>query len=365
MENVLRGDAIDLEKFPAPLWHEDDGGRFMGTADLILTRDPDTAQLNVGTYRMQIQDRDKLGLYIAPAQHGRLHRDKYFERGQKMPVVAVFGMHPLLFVASGMKLPLGMNEYEWVGAVQGQPVEVVEGPITGLPFPANAEIVVEGFVDPQKMLEEGPFGEFTGYYASATRAETYVQVEAVYYRDNPIVLGYSPTRPPGESSYARRIIVDATTWEGLEQAGVPDVRGVATLPSAVNGFIVISLKQRYAGHAMQAGMIAAQTLGLQLGRFVVVVDEDIDPTNVDEVLWAMWTRCDPSENVDIVRHCRSQPLDPRLPPEKRESRDYTASRMVIDATRPFHWRDQFPKVVGTSAELEAAMRQKWGAEFFR
>lgn len=363
-ENVCRATDVDLWRFPSPLWHEDDGGRFLGTGDIVVTRDPDNGQINVGTYRMQVLDRDKIGLYIAPGQHGRLHRDRYFERGQRMPVVAAFGMHPLLLQASSMKLPLGMNELEWVGAVWGQPVEVIQGPITGLPFPANAEIVIEGYVDPEQTIEEGPFGEFTGYYASAMRRETYVQVEALYYRDNPIITGAQMIRPPGESYQARRIIVDAVTWDGLEAAGVPDVRGVATIPCAVNGFVVVAIRQRYSGHAQQAGMIAAQTIGLQLGRYVVVVDDDIDPTNVDEVLWAMWTRSDPESSATIVPNCRSQPLDPRLPPDRRATREYVLSRMVIDATRPFHWRDQFPKVVGTSAELQAKMRAKWGDNFF-
>ncbi|MBM2812526.1 MAG: UbiD family decarboxylase, partial [Chloroflexi bacterium] len=99
LENVQRGGDVDLSVFPTPLWHEDDGGRFLGTADIVITRDPDDGKINCGTYRMQVMDRDKLGLYIAPGQHGRIHRDKYFERGERMPVVAVLGMHPLFFVS--------------------------------------------------------------------------------------------------------------------------------------------------------------------------------------------------------------------------------------------------------------------------
>jgi 4-hydroxy-3-polyprenylbenzoate decarboxylase len=364
LENVWRGADVDLNRFPSPFWHEDDGGRFLGTGDLIITRDPDSGQVNVGTYRMQVLDRDKLGLYIAPAQHARLHRDRYFERGERMPVVAVFGMHPLLFQASSMKLPMGVNELEWVGGVQGQPVEVINGPVTGLPFPANAEIVVEGFVDPSDVLDEGPFGEFTGYYASAMRKETYVKVEAVYFRDDPIIHGAQMMRPPGETFRARQIIVDAEAWMELEAAGVPDVRAVATVPVTCNGMVVVAIRPRYSGHAQQAGMIAAQTIGLQLGRYIVVVDDDIDPTNVDEVLWAMWTRSDPETSLTVVPNCRSQPLDPRLSPDRRVTREYIGSRAVIDATRPFHWREQFPKVVGTSADLQANMRAKWGDDFF-
>lgn len=366
MENVARGADVDVTRFPAPFWHEDDGGRYLGTGSLVITRDPDTGQLNMGTYRMMVHDREKVGLYIGPGQHGRLHRDKYFERGQKMPVVAVFGSHPLLFAGACIPLPLGMNELEWVGSVSGRPVDVIEGPVTGLPFPANAETVVEGYVDPQATIPEGPFGEYTGYYAAPVHDETYLQIEALYYRNNPIVLGSETMRPPGEYYHLNNTIRQGVIWDALDAANVPDVQAISHLPGSLLGVLVISIKQRYSGHARQAGMVAAHTRAAgQFGRYVVVVDDDIDVDNTDEVLWALWTRSDPAESADLVRNCWSQPLDPRLPPEKRAVRDYTHSRLVIDATRPFHWRDQFPKVVGTSGELQEKMRAKWGADFFK
>jgi 4-hydroxy-3-polyprenylbenzoate decarboxylase len=365
LENVLRGADIDLYRFPTPRWHEDDTGRYLGTGDIVVTRDPDTGQVNVGTYRMMVQDRDKIGLYISPGHHGRLHRERYFARGEPMPVAAVFGMDPLLHAAGSQALPVATNEYEWAGAIRGAPVEVIPGPVTGLPIPATAEIVVEGFVHPDRRLDEGPFGEWTGYYASAIRPETYVQVEAVYHRDDPIILGYLPTRPPGENYQIRAIISHALIWDALDAAGVPDVRGVALLAPAGLGMLVISIKPRYLGHARQAALVASQCqTAAYLGRYVVVVDEDIDPNDVGEVLWAMWTRSDPAESVDIVRDCWSTPLDPRIPPEKRARGEFSNSRMIIDATRPFHWRDQFPKAVGTSPALQAEMRRKWGESFF-
>ncbi len=361
LENVLRGADVDLYRFPTPRWHEEDGGRYLGTGDAVVTRDPEDGQINVGTYRMMVQDRDKLGLYISPGHHGRLHRDKYFSRGEPMPVVAVFGADPLLFTAGAMRMPITMNEYEWVGAVQGAPLEVIRGPLTGLPIPARAEIAIEGFVYPERSLPEGPFGEFTGYYASAVRQEPYVQVEALYHRHTPIILGSPPMRPPSDSHYVRTTVLQGLIWEALEAAGVPDVRGVAHLPSAGWGMLVISIRQRYGGHARQAAMIAAQSSGgAYLGRYVVVVDEDVDPFNVDDVLWALWTRSDPAESLDLIHDCWSTPLDPRISPERRARRQFTNSRLIIDATRPFHWREEFPPSVGASEALQARLREKWG-----
>jgi 4-hydroxy-3-polyprenylbenzoate decarboxylase len=364
-ENVCRGIDVDLTRFPAPRWHEHDGGRYLGTGDIVVTRDPDNGQINLGTYRMMVHDRDKIGLFIEPGHHGRLHRDKYFERGQAMPVAAVFGMDPLLFVAGSQSLPDSINEYEWAGAVKGQPIEVVKAPVTGLPIPAQAEIVIEGFVHPERFLDEGPFGEWTGYYASGVRPETYVQVEAVYHRDEPIILGYSPSRPPGQNYHVHSIIINARIWDTLERLGVPGVRGVAFAPSAGQGILVISIEQQYAGHAKQAALVASQCRGTYTGRYVIVVDEDVDPNNMDEVLWALWTRSEPEESLDLVHNCWSTPLDPRMPPAKRGRGEFTNSKLIIDATRPFHWRAQFPPVTGVSPQLEARLREKWGGRLFR
>ena len=366
LENVLRGPDIDLYKFPVPLWHEGDGGRYIGTGDIVVTRDPDSGHINVGTYRLMVMDRDKAGLYISPGHHGRLHREKYFERGEPMPVAVAFGMDPLLMLAGSLSLPTTTNEYEWAGAVRGRPVDVIRGPVTGLPFPANAEVVIEGYVEPGKTMDEGPFGEWTGYYASAQRQETYVQVEALYHRADPILLGEPPLKPPGNHWQVMDIIRFGSVWDALAAAGVPDVRGIGRLVYGGMGFVVVSIRQRYSGHAKQAALVVSQSLATAyLGRYVIVVDEDIDPYDAGDVLWAMWTRADPEESVDVIRNCWSSPLDPRIPPEKRARRQFTNSRLIIDATRPFHWRDEFPKVVGTSPQDQAKWREKWGADFFK
>ena len=174
-------------------------------------------------------------------------------------------------------------------------------------------------------------------------------------------------RPPGDHSQVSDIIRTGGIWDALEAAGVPEVRAVGRLRAGGSGFIVVSIKQRFAGHAKQAGLVASQSRGANspMAHYIVVVDEDIDPFNTDDVVWALASRVEPEESVDLIRNCRSSPLDPRLSPEKRAKRDFTNSRLVIDATRPFYWRDQFPKVVGTSRELQNKMREKWGEEFFK
>jgi len=165
--------------FPTPRWHPLDGGRYIGTGSFDITRDPDDGWVNLGTYRVMVHDARRLGYYISPGKHGRLHRQKYFDRGQPCPVAMVFGSDPLLFLASCTEIPFGVSEYDWVGAIRGEPMQVTRGPGTGLPIPADAEIVVEGHASDQETLTEGPFGEWTGYYASDSRQEPVLTVEAL------------------------------------------------------------------------------------------------------------------------------------------------------------------------------------------
>lgn len=179
-ENTLHGSQINLFKFPVPRWHELDGGRYIGTDDLVVTRDPDNGWVNVGTYRIMVHEKDRLGLYISPGKHGRVHRDKYFARQQPFPVAISFGHHPLCFLMASNDVPYGVNEFAYAGGIVGKPLRLVKGPLTGLPLPADSEIAIEGEVLPGDLRPEGPFGEWTGYYASSRRAEPVIRVKAVY-----------------------------------------------------------------------------------------------------------------------------------------------------------------------------------------
>jgi 4-hydroxy-3-polyprenylbenzoate decarboxylase len=355
---VDTGGAVDLAKFPAPVWHPADGGRYLGTASLNIMRDPDTGWVNVGTYRNMIHDRNHLGVWISPGKHGRLIRERYLARGERAPICVSVGHDPLLFVAACVEgLPAGLSEYEWAGGVVGRPVPVARAPITGLPIPAYAEIVLEGFVDADDMRVEGPYGEFMGYYASGAPVLPTMEVQAVYHRRDPIILGCPQGKPPHEDNQFLAYVRSCLVWDQLERAGVPDVRGVWCPPIAANRFLtVVSIQQRYPGHARQAGVLAAQVgAAAYMSRYIIVVDEDVDVTDMDEVLFAVFTRSDPKRSIEILQRCWSGPLDPAIPPSERS----VNSRAVIDACRPYEWRDEFPPPVATP-ERAAATRRKWG-----
>jgi hypothetical protein len=182
LENVLMGDDIDVTKFPAPIWHEKDGGRYIGTGTYSITRDPEENWLNAGAYRAQVHDRKSVGLLIAAGHHGDIHREKYFKRGEPMPVAMVLGGDPLTFFYGGIEAPHGTFEIDIVGGLRGRPTKMVRGKITGLPFPAAAEIVLEGFVTPERREVEGPFGEWTGHYAGGAKPATVLDIKAIYHR---------------------------------------------------------------------------------------------------------------------------------------------------------------------------------------
>lgn len=355
-ENVIEGSQIDIFKFPVPRWHELDGGRYIGTDDLVVTKDPEENWVNVGTYRIMVQDKDRLSLYISPGKHGRVHREKYFAQGKPCPVAVSFGHHPINLLVASNDIPYGVTEYAYAGGIVGHPLPVVKGPLTGLPLPADSEIAIEGEIHPGDVSPEGPFGEWTGYYASSQRSEPVIQVKAVYHRNDPILCGFPLLRPSTGDIIHHCLMRAALIWNALDEAGVPDVKGVWVHPAASRFLTIVAIRQRYPGHAKQAAVIASQCrAGAYLGRYVIVVEDDIDITNSDDVLWALSSRSDPVRSIDILRRCWSGPLDPTIPQEEKGLN----SRALIDATRPYEWLEKFPPTSGASKELKQTVRKKW------
>jgi UbiD family decarboxylase len=204
-----------------------------------------------------------------------------------------------------------------------------------------------------EMLLEGPFGEFTGYYAADKRPCPAMTVTAIHHRHDPILLGSPPMKPP--RFHFGLPFRAASIWSNLDSAGVTDITGVWQHVSQL--MTVVALKQRYAGHAKRAAMIAAAHS--YMGRLVVVVDEDIDPSDLNDVMWAVTTRCEPSEQIDILRNAWSSALDPRIPAEDKARGITSHSKAIIDACRPFAWIDKFPKTSALSQQEAVAISEKW------
>jgi UbiD family decarboxylase len=361
-ENVVEGPEVDLRSFPVPLWHEYDGGRYIGTGCMVITCDPDSGVVNGGAYRMQVQEEGHTTtVNPVPGKHGRQHIDKWLAREGRAPIAVSFGHDPLLLMVAGTEVPTGVSELGYAGAMIGRPLEVVRGEITGLPIPASSEVAIEGWIYKDRVLPEGPFGEFTGYYAATRVPLPVVDVARLYFRDDPILLGAPPSKPPHDYSYMRTVLKSAMIHDALVKAGIPDVRGVwAHECGGGRMLLVVSITQRYCGHSRQAGYVAAQgQAGGYMNRYVIVVDDDIDPANLEDVMWAVCTRSDPAEDIEIMRKSWGSKIDPLL----RDHRRPYNSRAIIDACRPFDWLDEFPRAAQASPAFLRAIRHKWSDLF--
>jgi UbiD family decarboxylase len=360
-QNVMEGEEVDLTLFPTPRWHEDDGGRYIGTACLVITRDPDSGWINVGTYRGCVQGRDRLSLWMLK-NHGRAIASKYWARGQACPVAVVVGCDPIIATAAAMTASEGVCEYDLAGALRGRPVEVLYPPGSQLPAPAHAEIVIEGeMASPEvETVLEGPFGEWTGYYTHSG-PEPFVRVKRIMYRNDPIILGCPPMIPtitPGDQAVP--MYGASIAWEHLDRSGVENVTGVWAYGRQL--MVVIAVRQTAPGQARRALETAAanprSTGGMQ--RFFVVVDDDIDITDLEHVLWAICTRTRPIETIDIIDSLTTI-IDPRLSPDHRAVGDLSMGKVLIDACKPFDWIDQFPLQNRFREAYRDEVRARWAS----
>ncbi len=362
-ENILVGNDIDLLKFPIPRYHELDGGRYFGTSDLVIMRHPSEGWINVGTYRCMLVDKQRLALHISPGSQGRIILEEYFTRGQPAPVAIAVGVDPALLFAALNKIPWGVSEYDFAGGTRGEPVEVIKAPYTGLPVPAHAEIVVEGECQPGDNVDEGPFGEWHGYYANQGLEpvqEPAIQVKTIMHRHNPILSCVQVGRLRAENMLVLCMSLSATIWNALESCGVPGVTGVWAHEVGGGSLLnVVSLKTAYAGHSKQALIIASEIVQTA-GNYTIVVDDDVDPSDLEEVMWAVVTRTDPERAIDILHYCRSNNADPTISlAEKRKSQHLFTNHALIDACRPYEWKHEYYPIARMSPELRAKLISKW------
>ena len=357
LENVHTDDDVDLLEFPTPRWGARDGGRYIGTGDTVIEMDPDEGWVNIGVHRIQIHDKSTATINFDPGKHGGFIRDKYWSRGQSCPVAVTCGGDPLLVSVGGTKIPWGMSEYDYAGWWRKEAVEVIKGPITGLPIPAYAEIALEGeIVLPEvESRMEGPFAEETGHYSAAKKCAAF-RIRSILHRNAPIILGQLPFLSPGVPTGSFHVGNAAQVWSHLDSL-VPGVKAV-WVPPELRRSMVISIEQKYGGHAKQVALAALGKNNYNQ-KYVIVVDDDIDPSNILEVLFALALRADPTK-FDIITDTWCNALTPLLSPWQREVGDITQSATLILACKPYYWMKDFPPLVKTESELLEKVKKKWG-----
>lgn len=355
-ENIVKGKDVDLFKFPVPKFYPRDGGRYFGTAHFVLSKDPETGWVNLGTYRLQLLDKNHLGTQFIKGKHADIMLKKYQAMGKVMPVAVVVGCDPLLFLMGAARVSAFDCEYDLAGSIRGNPIEVVKAETNDLPVPATAEIVVEGIVDPNKTMPEGPFGEYTGYYSGVgTDERNFIEVQCVTHRNNPIFWGTTVGRAVTDTHMTMALTYGATLWQHLVDMKIPGIKAVYCPPEGSGRFLaIISVKTMYPGHADQVLTAAISTeMGAYGLKTVIVVDEDIDPWDLPRVLYALSFRFQPNRS-QVIKRGRSTPLDPSLP---IESRDITG-RLLLDATIPYEWKHK-PIPITLDPEVVKKVKARW------
>lgn len=361
-ENSDYGEDVDLYKFPAPRTWPRDGGRYIGTACAVISRNPDTGAINVGTYRGMIQSENAGSLNAVKGKDMRNHLQQQWDRGEPLDVAVAYGILPELLLVSGSKYGEADNEFEYAGGIRGSPIELVEGEITGLPIPANAEIVAEGQFLPGDLRSEGPFGEFTGYYGEEVEESPTATFEAVHYRDDPILtVAVEADYPGGDNGVKSVCMRGARIWNSLESdLGVQGIEGVYNPPQLAGGggMTVVSIDKQYSGHAAQvASVVSGAPVSAYFQKIVVIVDDDIEPTDLNQVLWAIATRFHPAEDVQVIEDTWGYSLDPSLPPDMRDF----GAKLWIDATKNLkHYdEDDFPERLELRRETYERITERW------
>jgi len=321
---VLRGDAVDLQRLPIPVYFPGDAGRYL-TAGMLVARDPETGVETEGYHRFQVKGRDRMGVSL----HSRRRMFEYQRRaeakGQPLPCAVVLGLHPLVSMGSLAYPPSDVGKFEVVGGLLGEPLEIAPCSTIDLHVPAAAEIVIEGEILPGVREPEGPFGEFTGYFSRRSTEHVFV-AKAIALRERPWFQSIGSGRA-GDHITTLGLVREAEIVNALGRV-IPNVTGVHVPLSGTSSFTAyVAIKQ---GRPGEAKHVIPIVLGVDhYLKLVIVVDDDIDVFDESDVMWAVATRMQADRDLVVISGSLGAMLDPSA-----DDRGVTA-KLGIDATRPF------------------------------
>jgi 4-hydroxy-3-polyprenylbenzoate decarboxylase len=342
-DHVVTGKDVDLYDFPSPHWNRVDGGRYILTYGGVVTKDPTNDIMNIGIYRGMVANRDRIPILMWRAQHIGHHVTAWQNGGSaEMPIAVAIGWEPSLGFVGGTPVTKGVCEYEVMGAIRGEPVDLVKCETVDLYVPASAEIVIEGYLglDPATYTMEGPFAEFTGYLAGDCSPKPTIRVTAITHRTNPILHGSIEGSLPGsfsENAICSSIMRAGTAWNVLDRAGVPGITDVWCPPVHAGINLLIGMKQSYRGQAKQAANAVWGSSAAHVRyKHITVVDDDIDIHDYAAVDWAMAYRVNAGEDdIVIMPATFGAGLDPSTRRRDRNPELFGTgkwNRLLIDAT---------------------------------
>jgi 4-hydroxy-3-polyprenylbenzoate decarboxylase len=354
-QNILVGKEVDLCLLPAPMVHDGDGGRYLGTWHLVVTKDPDDGSVNWGMYRQSIYDtRVMVGPLLPFSDGGKVFHGKYVPRGEPMPFATVIGPDPLAGIAACAPAPI--PEPEFTGQLMGRPVELVKCETCDLEVPAHAEIIIEGVVLPDVKIEEAPFGEYTGYRTSPREPRAVYLVKCITFRDDPITTISNMGVPTDEGQLLRSFSLGLELDKLLRSQGIP-ITGVYMHPMSTHHLMIVGVKPVYTGIAAQIAQLA---FGSKLGpwfHMVIVVDDTVDIYNWNEVMHALCTRCHPQRGIHVWEGVGT-PLYPFLSLEERQKS--LGPKVLFDCTFPLWWDElaEKPRLVSFRTVYPKEIQEK-------
>lgn len=330
-ENVVDKDINLFEILPLYRINDQDGGFFISKAS-VVTADPDDPgnfdKMNVGTYRIQVKDKDRIGIQALAMHDIAVQLEKAERKNEKVPIAICIGNNPLVTFMASTPIGYSQNEYEFVGALQdGVPCEIVKADLCDhIYVPAGSEVVLEGYIEPRVREVEGPFGEFPGSYSGA-RNQCVVRITHITHRTNPIYESLYLGIPWTEIDYLMALNTSVPLYKQIKE-GFPEL--VALNAMYMHGHVaIISTKCRYGGYGKGiAFRLLSTPHGMPYTKIIIVVDEFVDPFNLEQVMWALASRVKPDKDVAIIPNCPGMPLDPSSYPAGMHT------KMIIDATTP-------------------------------
>jgi len=330
-----------------------DAGKFI-TLGLVATRHPETGIRNLGVYRIQIIDKTHAVMHWQKHKRGAHHGDIAKERGEKIPTAIIIGGEPATIFSSIAPVPEGLDKYLFAGITRKEGIKTVKCKTIDLDVPANAEIVLEGYVDPEDIRDEGPFGDHTGYYTPVEPYPTFT-LTGIMRRKDPIYVTTVVGKPVLEDAYIGKVI--ERSFLPLIQMLQPEVVDYS-MPSAgwFQGLAIISIKKRYPGQAKKV-MMGLWGMGqLSLTKTFVVVDDDINVHDMNNVIWAITTRADAARDTIIINNTPTDTLDPASPLLN------LGSKMGIDATQKTKeegYEREIQQLVKVDNETKNLVDSKW------
>jgi phenylphosphate carboxylase alpha subunit len=365
-ENILKGDDVDLFKFPTPFLHSMDGGRYIGTWHIDITKHPETGHVNYGIYRHVIHDSRTLGFYAAPLQHGpALFYGRYEPRDEAMPMAIAFGTEPVTTIVGGTSVSPDIQEVQLAGGLRGAPVELVKCETIDVEVPASSEIVLEGHVLPRVRQTEGPFGEFTGYAASDRLPRPVFRVDCITYRNDPILTMSNIGKPWTEDNVMVTVAASAVMTEDLRRRGIRFKDLYVAPPSQA---VIVSCDPPIHGYQHTlASAIWSQKFG-QNRPYIFIVGEDVDVTDPEDVYWCLTTRLDPAHGIHVQTDTVMSGFWPWVKPEDRAIK--RGSKVYFDATFPPEWDHEYrPQIVDFERawpdDVKAKVLDRWREYGFR